>query len=125
MYIAEIDITEQMKSFSYFAEKDDMTHASDAIILICQKTLMKPSEVLLEIKEASYRKKPADYRMAEKILRAMEESKPINHSHINDSLKDAKFGIEEALKSGNPAVIRNYVMAVKLDMDQVLKELSL
>ncbi len=42
MYIAE-----QMKNFSYFAEKDDMTHASDAIILICQETLMKPSEVLL------------------------------------------------------------------------------
>lgn len=125
MFTAQIDVTEPMKSFSYFAEKDDITHASDAIILICQKTLMKPSEVLFEIKEASYRKKPADYEMAEKILNAMEKSKPINHSHITDSLKDAKFGIEEALKSGNPAVIRNYVMAVKLDMDQVLKELSL
>ncbi|TGY17563.1 hypothetical protein E5351_00185 [Lactobacillus intestinalis] len=120
MYIAE-----QMKNFSYFAEKDDMTHASDAIILICQETLMKPSEVLLEIKEASYRKKPADYRMAEKILRAMEESKPINYSHIRDYFKDAKHGIEEAMKSGNPTLIRDYVMAIKLDMDQVLKELSL
>ena len=29
------------------------------------------------------------------------------------------------MKSGNPALIRDYVMAIKLDMDQVLKELSL
>ncbi len=125
MIKAEIDITEPMKSFSYFAEKNDMTHACDAIILICQKTLIKPSEVLIQIQETSYRKKPADYEMAERILKAMEESKPINYSHITDSLKDAKFGIQEAMKSSNPAVIRNYVMAVKLDMDQILKELSL
>ena len=51
MIKVEIDITEQMKSFCYFAEIGDVNHAMDAIIAISQKTLMKPSVVLDQIIE--------------------------------------------------------------------------
>ncbi len=38
---------------------------------------------------------------------------------IEDSVNDAVFGLKEIVKSGNPAVIKNYVEAVRLDLKQI------
>ncbi len=38
---------------------------------------------------------------------------------IEDSVNDAIFGLKEIVKSGNPAVIKNYVEAVRLDLKQI------
>ena len=38
---------------------------------------------------------------------------------IEDSVNDAIFGLKEIIKSGNPAVIKNYVEAVRLDLKQI------
>ena len=38
---------------------------------------------------------------------------------IEDSVNDAIFGLKELAKSGNPAVIKNYIEAVRLDLKQI------
>ena len=38
---------------------------------------------------------------------------------INDSVKDAIYGLNEIKKSGNPAVIKSFIEAVKLDLKQI------
>ena len=65
MIKAEIDITEPMESFCHFAEIGDMSHAMDAIAVISQKTLMKPSTVLDQIIEATIKnERYKEYDMA-------------------------------------------------------------
>ena len=123
MIKAEIDITEQMKGFSKFAKQDDVNHAMDEIILICRKTMMPPRTVLYQIAEAANKNNQiVDYQMACKIQELLDEQKneiKRKSEMIEDSVKDAIYGLNEIKKSGNPAVIKSFIEAVKLDLKQI------
>ena len=123
MIEAEIDITEPMESFCHFAEIGDMTHAMDAIAVISQKTLMKPSTVLDQIIEATAKnERYKEYDMACQILALMENERMQYKSRatkIEAIADDAKYCLDEIKKSGNPAVIKNYIEAVRLDLKQI------
>lgn len=123
MIKAEIDITEQMKGFSKFAKQDDVNHAMDEIILICRKTMMPPRTVLYQIaKAANESNQIVDYQMACKIQELLDEQRneiKRKSEMINDSVKDAIYGLNEIKKSGNPAVIKSFIEAVKLDLKQI------
>lgn len=123
MIKAEIDITEQMQGFSNFAKQDDVNHAMDEIILICRKTMMPPRTVLYQIAEAANKNNQiVDYQMACKIQELLDEQRnEIKHKSemIEDSVKDAIYGLNEIKKSGNPAVIKSFIEAVKLDLKQI------
>lgn len=123
MIKAEIDITEQMQGFSKFAKQDDVNHAMDEIILICRKTMMPPRTVLYQIaKAANENNQIVDYQMACKIQELLDEQRneiKRKSEMINDSVKDAIYGLNEIKKSGNPAVIKSFIEAVKLDLKQI------
>ena len=123
MIKAEIDITEQMKGFSKFAKQDDVNHAMDEIILICRKTMMPPRTVLYQIAEAANKNNQiVDYQMACKIQELLDEQRneiKRKSEMIKDSVKDAIYGLNEIKKSGNPAVIKSFIEAVKLDLKQI------
>ena len=123
MIKAEIDITEPMGSFCHFAEIGDMTHAMDAIAVISQKTLMKPSTVLDQIIEATAKnERYKEYDMACQILALMENERMQYKSRatkIETVADDAKYCLDEIKKSGNPAMIKNYIEAVRLDLKQI------
>ena len=123
MIKAEIDITEQMKGFSKFAKQDDVNHAMDEIILICRKTMMPPRTVLYQIAEAANKNNQiVDYQMACKIQELLDEQRneiKRKSEMIEDSVNDAIFGLKELAKSGNPAMIKNYIEAVRLDLKQI------
>lgn len=123
MIKAEIDITEQMQGFSKFAKQNDVNHAMDEIILICRKTMMPPRTVLYQIAEAANENNQiADYQMACKIQELLDEQRneiKRKSEMINDSVKDAIYGLNEIKKSGNPAVIKSFIEAVKLDLKQI------
>lgn len=123
MIKAEIDITEPMKSFGYFAEIGDINHAMEAIIVISQKTLMKPSTVLDQIIEATIEnERYKEYDMACQILMLMENERTQYKSKatkIEAVVDDAKYCLDEIKKSGNPAMIKNYIEAIRLDLKQI------
>ena len=123
MIKAEIDITEQMQGFSNFAKQDDVNHAMDEIILICRKTMMPPRTVLYQIAEAANKNNQiVDYQMACKIQELLDEQKneiKRKSEMIEDSVNDAIFGLKELAKTGNPAIIKNYIEAVRLDLEQI------
>ena len=123
MIKAEIDITEQMQGFSNFAKQDDVNHAMDEIILICRKTMMPPRTVLYQIaKAANESNQIVDYQMACKIQELLDEQRneiKRKSEMIEDSVKDAIYGLNEIKKSGNPAVIKSFIEAVKLDLKQI------
>ena len=123
MIKAEIDITEPMESFCHFAKVRDMNHAMDAIAVISQKTLMKPSTVLDQIIEATAKnERYEEYDMACQILALMENERMQYKSRatkIETVANDAKYCLDEIKKSGNPAVIKNYIEAVRLDLEQI------
>ena len=123
MIKAEIDITEQMEGFSKFAKQNDVNHAMDEILLICRKTMMAPRIVLYQIAEAANENNQiTDYEMACKIQELLDEQRnetKRKSEMIEDSVNDAIFGLKEIVKSGNPAVIKNYLEAVKLDLKQI------
>lgn len=123
MIKAEIDITEQMQGFSNFAKQDDVNHAMDEIILICRKTMMPPRTALYQIAEAANKNNQiVDYQMACKIQELLDEQRneiKRKSEMIEDSVKDAIYGLNEIKKSGNPAVIKSFIEAVKLDLKQI------
>lgn len=123
MIKAEIDITEQMQGFSNFAKQDDVNHAMDEIILICRKTMMPPRTVLYQIAEAANESNQiVNYQMACKIQELLDEQRneiKRKSEMIEDSVNDAIFGLKELAKSGNPAVIKSFIEAVKLDLKQI------
>ena len=123
MIKAEIDITEQMQGFSNFAKQDDVNHAMNEILLICRKTMMAPRIVLYQIAEAANENNQiVDYQMACKIQELLDEQKneiKRKSEMIEDSVNDAIFGLKELAKSGNPAMIKNYIEAVRLDLKQI------
>lgn len=123
MFSVNIDITDQMKGFSKFAQQDDVNHAMDEIILICRKTMMPPRTVLYQIAEAANEgNQTADYEMACKIEKLLDEQRneiQRKSEMIEDSVNDAIFGLKELAKSGNPAMIKNYIEAVRLDLKQI------
>lgn len=123
MFSVQIDITEQMQGFSKFAKQDDVNHAMDEIILICRKTMMPPRTVLYQIAEAANKNNQiVDYQMACKIQELLDEQRneiKRKSEMINDSVKDAIYGLNEIKKSGNPAVIKSFIEAVKLDLKQI------
>lgn len=123
MIKAEIDITEPMESFCHFAKVGDMNHAMDAIAVISQKTLMKPSTVLDQIIEATAKnERYKEYDMACQILALMENERIQYKSRatkIETVADDAKYCLDEIKKSGNPAMIKNYIEAVRLDLKQI------
>lgn len=123
MIKAEIDITEQMQGFSNFAKHDDVNHAMDEIILICRKTMMPPRTVLYQIAEAANESNQiVNYQMACKIQELLDEQRneiKRKSEMIEDSVNDAIFGLKELAKSGNPAMIKNYIEAVRLDLEQI------
>ena len=123
MFSVNTDITDQMKGFSKFAKQDDVNHAMDEIILICRKTMMAPRIVLYQIAEAANENNQiADYQMACKIQELLDEQRneiKRKSEMINDSVKDAIYGLNEIKKSGNPAMIKNYIEAVRLDLEQI------
>ena len=123
MIKAEIDITDQMKGFSKFAKQNDVNHAMDEIILICRKTMMPPRTVLYQIAKAANKSNQiVDYQMACKIQELLDEQRneiKRKSEMIEDSVKDAIYGLNEIKKSGNPAVIKSFVEAVKLDLKQI------
>ena len=123
MFYVNTDITDQMKGFSKFAEQDDINHAMDEIILICRKTMMPPRTVLYQIAEASNEgNQTANYEMACKIQELLDEQRneiKRKSEMIEDSVNDAIFGLKELAKTGNPAIIKNYIEAVRLDLKQI------
>lgn len=123
MIKAEIDITDPMKSFCHFAEIGDINHAMDAIAVISQKTLMKPSVVLDQIIEATIKnERYKEYDMACQILALMENERiqyKSKATKIEAVADDAKYCLDEIKKSGNPAVIKSFIEAVKLDLKQI------
>lgn len=123
MIKAEIDITEPMELFSKFSEQDDINHAMEAVMIVAARASLTPREVLSQIKvNASRARFNDDYRMACKILELLdrERSRYKRKSEmINDSVDDAIFGLNEIKKSGNPAVIKGFIDAVKLDLKQI------
>ena len=123
MFTVSIDITEAMKGFSKFAEQNDMSHAMDEIMIICKKTTMPPRDVLKQIKFASKKNGiDADYKMASQILDQLEQEhdRYLRKSEvIENAVADIKVGLDEISKSGNPAWIRNFIKAIKLDLDQI------
>ena len=123
MFSVNIDITDQMKVFSKFAEHDAINHAMDEIILICRKTMMPPRTVLYQISEAANEgNQTADYQMACKIQELLDEQRnetKRKSEMIEDSVNDAIFGLKELAKTGNPAIIKNYIEAVRLDLKQI------
>lgn len=123
MFSVNTDITDQMKGFSKFAKQDDVNHAMDEIILICRKTMMPPRTVLYQIaKAANESNQIVDYQMACKIQELLDEQRneiKRKSEMIEDSVKDAIYGLNEIKKSGNPAVIKSFIEAVKLDLKQI------
>ena len=123
MFSVNTDITDQMKGFSKFAKQDDVNHAMDEIILICRKTMMPPRLVLYQIAEAANESNQiVDYQMACKIQELLDEQRneiKRKSEMIEDSVNDAIFGLKELAKSGNPAMIKNYIEAVRLDLEQI------
>ena len=123
MFSVNTDITDQMKGFSKFAKQDDVNHAMDEIILICRKTMMPPRTVLYQIAEAANESNQiVDYQMACKIQELLDEQKneiKRKSEMIEDSVNDAIYGLNEIKKSGNPAVIKSFIEAVKLDLKQI------
>lgn len=123
MIKAEIDITEQMEGFSKFAKQNDVNHAMDEILLICRKTLMPPRTVLYQIAEAANENNQiADYQMACKIQELLDEQRneiKRKSEMIEDSVNDAIFGLRELAKTANPAMIKNYIEAIRLDLEQI------
>lgn len=123
MFTVSIDITEAMKGFSKFAEQDDMTHAMDEIMIICKRTSMPPRDVLKQIKFAAKKNNiNADYRMASQILEQLEQEhdRYLRKSEvIENAIEDIKIGLDEISHSDNPAWIRNFIKAIKLDLDQI------
>ena len=123
MIKAEIDITEQMEGFSKFAKQNDVNHAMDEILLICRKTMMTPRTVLYQIAEAANESNQiADYQMACKIQELLDEQRnetKRKSEMIEDFVNDAIFGLRELAKTANPAMIKNYIEAVKLDLKQI------
>ena len=123
MFSVNTDITDQMKGFSKFAQQDDVNHAMDEIILICRKTMMAPRIVLYQIAEAANENNQiVDYQMACKIQELLDEQRDEiqrKSEMIEDSVKDAIYGLNEIKKSGNPAIIKNYIEAIRLDLKQI------
>ena len=123
MFSVQTDITEQMQGFSKFAKQNDVNHAMDEILLICRKTMMPPRTVLYQIaKAANESNQIVDYQMACKIQELLDEQRneiKRKSEMIEDSVNDAIFGLKELAKTGNPAVIKNYLEAVKLDLKQI------
>ena len=123
MIKAEIDITEQMEGFSKFAKQNDVNHAMDEILLICRKTMMAPRIVLYQIAEAANENNQiTDYQMACKIQKLLDDQRneiKRKSEMIEDSVNDAIFGLRELAKTANPAMIKNYIEAVKLDLKQI------
>ena len=123
MFSVQTDITEQMQGFSKFAKQNDVNHAMDEIILICRKTMMPPRTVLYQIAEAANKNNQiVDYQMACKIQELLDEQRneiKRKSEMIEDSVNDAIFGLKELAKSGNPAMIKNYIKAVRLDLEQI------
>ena len=123
MFSVQIDITEQMQGFSEFAKQNDVNHAMDEIILICRKTMMPPRTVLYQIAEAANESNQiVDYQMACKIQELLDEQRneiKRKSEMIEDSVNDAIYGLNEIKKSGNPAVIKSFIEAVKLDLKQI------
>ena len=123
MIKAEIDITEQMQGFSKFAKQNDVNHAMDEILLICRKTMMTPRTVLYQIaKAANESNQIVDYQMACKIQELLDKQRneiKRKSEMIEDSVNDAIFGLKELAKTANPAMIKNYLEAVKLDLKQI------
>lgn len=123
MFSVNIDITDQMKGFSKFAKQNDITHAMDEIILICRKTMMPPRTVLYQIaKAANENNQIVDYQMACKIQELLDEQRneiKRKSEMIEDFVNDAIFGLKELAKTGNPAMIKNYIEDVRLDLKQI------
>lgn len=123
MFTVTIDITEAMKGFSKFAEQDDMVHAMDEIMIICKLTSMPPRDVLKQIKFASKKNGiDANYKMADKILNALndEHDRYKRKSEvIENAVEDIKIGLDEISHSGDPAWIRNFIEAIKLDLKEI------
>ena len=123
MFTVSIDITEAMKGFSKFAEQNDMTHAMDEIMIICKKTTMPPRDVLKQIEFAAKKNGIAtDYKMASRILDKLEQEhdRYLRKSEvIENAVEDIKVGLDEISHSGNPAWIKNFIEAIKLDLDQI------
>ena len=123
MFSVQTDITEQMQGFSKFAKQNDVNHAMDEILLICRKTIMTPRTVLYQIaKAANENNQIVDYQMACKIQELLDEQRneiKRKSEMIEDSVNDAIFGLKELAKSSNPAMIKNYIEAVRLDLKQI------
>lgn len=123
MFTVSIDITEAMKGFIKFAEQDDMVHAMDEIMIICKLTSMSPRDVLKQIKFASKKNGiDANYKMADKILNALndEHDRYKRKSEvIENAVEDIKIGLDEISHSGDPAWIRNFIEAIKLDLKEI------
>lgn len=123
MFTVSIDITEAKKGFSKFAKQDDINHAMDEIMIICKKTSMPPRDVLKQIKFAAKKNNiDADYKMASQILDQLEQEhdRYLRKSEvIENAVADIKVGLDEISKSGNPAWIRNFIKAIKLDLKEI------
>lgn len=119
----ESDITKTLKNFNFFAQVGDINHAMDAIIVLSQKTLITPNAVLDQIIEAAIENEGyKEYDMACQILMLMENTQAQYKSkstEIEAVVDDAKYCLDESKKSGNSAVIKNYIAEIHKNLAQV------
>lgn len=120
MIKAEIDITEPMKLFSKFSKQKDVNQAIEAVMIVAARASLTPRDVLNQIKDSTCF--DDDYKMACKILELLDQERSRykrKSEMITDSVNDAIYGLQEIKKSGNPAVIKGFIDAVKLDLKQI------
>ena len=84
---------------------------------------MAPRIVLYQIAEAANENNQiTDYQMACKIQKLLDDQRneiKRKSEMIEDSVNDAIFGLRELAKTGNPAIIKNYLKAIRLDLKQI------
>lgn len=84
---------------------------------------MPPRAVLYQIAEAANESNQiVDYQMACKIQELLDEQRneiKRKSEMIEDSVNDAIYGLNELAKTANPAMIKNYIEAIRLDLKQI------
>lgn len=85
--------------------------------------MMPPRTVLYQIAEAANEgNQIANYQMVCKIQELLDEQRDEiqrKSEMIEVSVNDAIYGLNELAKTGNPAMIKNYIEAIRLDLKQI------
>lgn len=128
MIKAEIDITEAMVSFHIAAEHNDENQALAAIDIVSRKTLIEPVEVLSQIeRSATNNDYVNDAKMAHELLdllKDFQDQEQTKSQKIAGIIDDSEYCLDEIKKSGNSAVIKNFIAAIRKNLDEIEKAVS-